>query len=384
MTEKNTIVFINQNAGYLMIDIINAHTQYKQRTIIAGKLVPRNTPIDPSVKFEKIITYNRSTGVKRMLTWAVGFIQILWLVKTRYRKAELFIVTNPPFAGLIPLFCRNPFSILVFDIYPDVLIAYKFLQNDYLVTKWWRNANRKVFQKAKKVFTISAGMKEVLGQYTNGEKIKTVPLWADNRFLKPVAKASNIFIQQHHLHNKFLVVYSGNIGHSHSVEVMIEIAQKIVDPDILFVIIGEGDKRQQVDELIKKYELNNCLLLPWQNVELLSHSLSAADLAVVTLGKEAAAFSIPSKTFSLMSVGAPLLCIADESSELASLVSKHQIGKCFDAHETEAMMAFILSVKSDKGYHHQLSANALKASEEYGPANALKFIEPRIVNTATV
>ena len=375
MTKKDSIVFINQNAGYLMIDIINAHSNYQQRSIITGKLIQRNISIDPSVKIEKIITYNRSSGVKRMFTWAVGFIQILWLVKTRYRKADLFIVTNPPFAGLIPLFCNNPFSILIYDVYPDVLVAYKFLSNDSLITKWWRKANRKIFASAKNIFTIAAGMKEVLCQYTTSEKIKVIPLWADNRFLKPIAKADNQFIQKHQLHNKFLVIYSGNLGHSHNVEVLVEIANAFSDIEVMFVIIGEGDKQQEIDDLIKKYQLGNCVLLPWQNVETLPHSLSAADLAVVTLGKGASGFSIPSKTFSLMSAGVPLLCIADKASELASLVNSSGTGKCFEADEITAMIQFILLVKSDKNYSLRLKENALTISAEYGPDNALKFAE---------
>jgi glycosyltransferase involved in cell wall biosynthesis len=375
MSKKDSVVFINQNAGYLMIDIINAHSNYNKRSIITGKLIERNISIDTSVKIEKIITYNRSSGFKRMFTWAVGFVQILWLIKTRYRKADLFIVTNPPFAGLLPLFCRNPFSILIYDVYPDVLVSYKFLSNHSFITKWWRKANQKVFKKALHIFTIAAGMKEVLSQYADKEKIKVVPLWADNRFLKTVPKEENLFIQQHQLQNKFLIIYSGNIGHSHSVEVLIEIAKKTTDPEVMFVIIGEGDKHQHVDELIRKYQLNNCLLLPWQNVTMLPHSLSAADLGVVTLGAAAAGFSIPSKTFSLLSVGAPLLCIADKTSELAFLVNSTETGKCFAATDTSSMIEYILLVKSDKNYRTRLKENALKTAAAYGPDNAFKFVE---------
>src|SRR5436189_4264808 len=125
MAGKESIVFINQNAGYLMIDIIHAHTQYQQRAIITGKLVSRNKSLDDAVVVEKIITYNRSSAIKRLFTWFWGFVQILWLVKTKYRKSDLFIITNPPFAVFIPLFCNNKFSVLIYDIYPDALVAYK-------------------------------------------------------------------------------------------------------------------------------------------------------------------------------------------------------------------------------------------------------------------
>ena len=145
MADKEAIVFINQNAGYLMIDIIHAHADYPQRTIIAGKLIERNAKLDKEVKFEKIIAYNRSSSIKRLFTWSWGFIQILWLVKVRYRKAELFIVTNPPFASFLPLFSSNVFSLLVYDVYPDVLIAYKMIDLNSFISRFWKNLNKRIF-----------------------------------------------------------------------------------------------------------------------------------------------------------------------------------------------------------------------------------------------
>lgn len=375
MAEEKEIVFINQNAGYLMIDIIQAHAQYNKRSFITGRLAQRDIKLDESVKIEKIIGYNRSSGIKRLFTWGWAFIQIIWLVKSRYRKADLFIVTNPPFAILLPLFCNNKFSVLIYDVYPDALVAYKFFGNQSLITRLWRKANRSIFVKAEKIFTISKGMKKVLSQYVPEEKIKIVPVWSHNDFLKPVSKADNIFINQQNLQDKFLVVYSGNLGHSHDLEVLVEIAAKIKEDSIHFVIIGQGDKKQVLKERIAEYQLSNCTLLPWQDMSMLPYTLSAADLAVVSLGREASMLSVPSKTFNLLSTGTPLLCIAHTDSELATLVNQYQLGKCFEASEIDPMIEFIYTLKSDKNYQLQLRQNALKASKDFGPENAFKFVQ---------
>jgi glycosyltransferase involved in cell wall biosynthesis len=374
MADKESIVFINQNAGYLMIDIIHANSQYKKRAIITGKLVERNLRLDSSVKVEKIITYNRSSGFKRLFTWGWGFIQILWLVKTKYRKSTLFIVTNPPFAIFIPLFCRNNFSLLVYDIYPDALIAYKMIGANSFLAGWWEKANKRVFTKANNVFTISDGMKKSLGKYADLKKIKTVPIWTDNRFLKPIPKEENNFIRNNQLQNKFLVVYSGNLGHSHPVEALVEIAAAIKDKDILFLIIGEGNKKELINERIKAYQLSNCILLPFQEVTMLPQSLSSANLGVVTLGKEASSLSVPSKTFNLMSVGVPILGIAGQGSELSALLSQFKFGQCFNETDIAAMISFIKLVKSDTLYREVLQKNALSASNNFGPENAMKFV----------
>jgi glycosyltransferase involved in cell wall biosynthesis len=374
MTDSNSIVFINQNAGYLLIDIVLAHKDQENRAVITGKLIQRSTALPKSVKVEKIIPYNRTSSLRRIITWGIAFLQILWLVKTRYRKYELFIVTNPPFAGLIPLFCPNPFSILIYDIYPDTLIDHHLISPTSLPARLWKKANRKIFEKAQQVFTISEGMRSVLGQYIPPEKVTVVPIWTDNSFLKPIPKKENSFLQKNHLQDKFVVMYSGNLGHTHNIEVLIDIASSIKDKDICFVIIGDGDSKQAMLEKIKHYELSNCLILPWQTVETLPYSLAAADLGVITLGKQAATLSVPSKTYNLMSVGVPLLCIADINSELASLVDRYQIGKCFYASEVEKIISFIGQVKSDDTYRNTLKTNALLASTDFSPENAQKLV----------
>lgn len=283
MNSGNSIVFINQNSGYLMIDIIRAHQcKFENVTLITGKLIARNSNLDDSVSIRKIISYNRSTVWKRLFTWTYGFIQILFLVKVKYRNAELFIVSNPPLATLLPLFCNNKFHLLVFDVYPDALTEFRILKDDSLVIRMWRNANRRIYSKATNIFTISEGMKTLLGQYVREERIQAAPVWTDNSFLKPIPKKENPFIVNHSFEGKFLVIYSGNLGYTHELEVLVECALKIRDPKILFVVIGEGERKKSLDQMIKIYQLKNFILLPWQDVSVLPFSLAAADLAVVS------------------------------------------------------------------------------------------------------
>ena len=87
MNKKKQIVFVNQSSGYLMIDIVNEFRDvYEERILMAGFLNPRNNPIDDNVKIEKITTFNRSSFMKRIGTWALGFLKVLWLIKTKYNS----------------------------------------------------------------------------------------------------------------------------------------------------------------------------------------------------------------------------------------------------------------------------------------------------------
>jgi glycosyltransferase involved in cell wall biosynthesis len=373
--EKKQIVFVNQSSGYLMLDIIDAFgAAYDERILMAGFINPRNKKVDTSIKIIKLAEYNRSSSAKRLLSWSLAFVKALWLIKTRYRKADLFLVSNPPFALFIPLFCNNPFRVLVYDVYPDAMVSYNLLKPDSVLARQWRDANKKVFAKAVGIYTIGNGMKQLLTAYIAPSKIKVVPVWTDNEFLRPLPKTTNPFIAQQKLDGKFTVLYSGNLGKTQQAEVLVELAANTTDNGLFFLIIGGGDKFQALANKIQESGLNNIRLLPWQETDLLPYTLAAADIAVVSLGKEASLLSVPSKTFNYLSVGAPLLCIASPDSELAALVKEYRIGECFYSNEAGRMLDFITRLKNNKNLLEEFRQRSLATSRLFGPANAAQFI----------
>lgn len=375
MKRGKQIVFVNQSSGYLMIDIIESFEgTFDERILMAGFINPRNKSLDESIKIKKLCEYNRSSSVKRIFTWTWAFLKALFLILTKYRKAHLFLVSNPPFATLIPLFCSNSFDILIFDIYPDALVEFNYFKKDSLITKKWEKWNRKVFAGANNVFTLTDGMKERLTKYVGTEKISVIPVWTDNDFLKPVKKSDNIFLKEHNLTGKFVVMYSGNMGKTHPVGIMVELAERMKDnDDVYFMLIGGGDQYKDLEAKIASSGLSNISILPWQPTEQLPNTLPAASLSLVTLGNEASDISIPSKTFNLMSVGVPVICVAQHDSALSALVAKESIGKAFGLNSHDAIVEFILEAQGNPVLYEEMVQKVLRASQNYTPLNAKKF-----------
>jgi glycosyltransferase involved in cell wall biosynthesis len=298
-----------------------------------------------------------------------------FFIVTKYRKAHLFIITNPPFAIFITLFLRNNYSLLIYDVYPDALVQYKIFKEKSFIVKYWKKLNSKVFLKANRIFTISEGMSELIASYVSKNRIEVVPIWTDAEFLKPLPKDENLFLKQLDLTGKFLIQYSGNLGRTHDVEVLVELAKEFKDvSNVFFLIVGEGDKKKIIEEKIKEYQLSNCLLLPWQPVEMLPYSLSAPDLGVVTLGSEASNLSVPSKTFNLMSVQVPILAIADNDSELSRIIQKYSIGNSFSKNQLSEMKEYILDLVNNPFKLIKLKENALIASKDFTKENADLFL----------
>jgi glycosyltransferase involved in cell wall biosynthesis len=374
---KHPVIFINQASGYLMVDIVNAFSEAGNRCVlISGSLVERNRPLNKKVRVRKIIRYNNSTSLKRIFTWGWGVIQTFMMIFFNYRKAHLFIVSNPPLAPLLPLILRNSFELLIFDVYPDAITELGIMKQQSLIISLWTKANRKIYPRAKNIFTITEGMKELIMSYAGEKQITVVPLWTDNEFLKPIPYNENYFIKQQHLAGKFVVLYSGNIGLSNDVEVLVDVAKLVNMKNIIFVIIGGGGRKKQLEDRVKNEGIDNFLILPWQDVNSLPFTLSAAKLAVVTLGKGASKLALPSKLYSLLSVGVPILGITGKDSDLRQFIEKNDIGRCFLPENKEEIADFILYLIDHPALCKNMIDNALRTSKLFTNKNVAKFLNP--------
>ena len=376
MRNDKNLVIVNQDSGYLMIDVAHAFQEAGYHvTLIAGRLVERNIPLSKEIEVCKIIKYNKSNTFQRLNTWIWAAIQIYFLILIRFRNSEILFVSNPPVAPLLSIGLRNRFSILIYDVYPDALIDAQVIRKNSFVANCWKKLNRKAFLKSTKIYTISEGMKQTLLQYTNEFKLKVVPIWADNEFLHPVNPNQNIFIQKYGLQDKFIVLYSGNLGKTGDADIMVELAKKTDDKNIHYVIIGDGVKRADIENQIKESRIDNCTLLPWQESTMLPYSLSCASLAVVALGSQTSKIAMPSKLYSYLAVGAPILSLAAQDSDLAVLVEKERVGRNINPDKIDAILQFVIDLKSDISKQTIFSENALKTSLMFTKTNAKLFIE---------
>ena len=369
------VVIINQNAGYLTIDVTNAFaSKYKETVIIAGVVKPMERTLDPSVQIQKIVKYNRTSSLKRIYTWIWSTVQIFFLLLFKYRHFEVVYYTNPPFAYLSSLILRQQFSVVIYDTYPNALKNIGISEKN-IIYRWWSSQNTKLFLRANKIITLSEGMADQISRYVKRERITVIPNWAGSEKFIPIIKKDNPFIRKHKLLNKFIVLYSGNMGYTHSVETLVEVAMQMKENSkIHFMFIGEGQKKEKLEQLVNQYNLDNCTFMTWQAAEVLPFSLASANLAVISLNEETALLSVPSKTYNLMAVGSPLLCIAPEKSELSFLIDKYKNGQCFSKDKIEEISSFILELSNKEKLHKEFSKNSLCASKDFHYSNAKKYL----------
>lgn len=358
-----------------MIDIANAYAEkYDEVVLFEGVVEEYERPLDKRVKLVKIKAYDRSSGAKRMFTWGVAFLQILFKLMFGYRGYEVVYFTNPPMSYFAQLIVKKRFSVVVYDIYPDALRNIGIKENGWIY-KEWAKINQKIYAKAEVMYTLSEGMANVLSKYVDRNKIKIVPNWSFTEKFAPIPKKENPFAVEHHLEDKFVVMYSGNMGYTHSVDVLLDAAEQTRGDDkIHYLMIGQGAKKPLLEERVKKQNLSNVTILDLQPFEVVPYSFAVADVAMITLNAESGAVSVPGKTYDLLSVGAPLLCICPESSEMVALTQKYENGKCFRPDDVKGIVDYIKELAGNKELQSRLADNSLKASKDFTKANAYEFV----------
>jgi len=331
--------------------------------------------LDQKVKIRKIANYIRKNSFTRAISWLKSTIQVLYYLKTKYSDHELFVSTNPPILVLILSLFKRPFSMIILDLYPDVLVISKFISSSNPIYSIWGRINRKVFARAVSIFTLTNGMAKNLSKYVKSDLIHVIPAWSSGFQLPDYINTPNPFIEKYELHDKFIIMYSGNLGKEHDVEALVFLADELKEiKEVVILIVGAGWKYETIKKEIEERELTNCRLLPKQPVEYFLAALASTDIGVVSLTQSAAHVSIPSKTYNLLAAGKPILCIGGESSDLAELLETTETGAAFSPNKLQEMNDYVLSLKNNEKLYQEYCGNALMAATKFTAMNAHKIV----------
>lgn len=374
--ECRQLVILNQAANYLTVGFANSfNKKFDKVILITGSVHAQGEELDANIEVKKINSWHERPAWKKAGSYLLALLRMWWLLMTRYRQCEVLFISVPPMGYLINLILPHRFSMLIWDVYPDTLKIKGVKEND-LVYRIWSRLNRWSFSKAYRIFTISTPMAEMLSTYIDKDKLIILPIWSIFQENVRISPYENPFIRENGLDKKFVVQYSGNIGLTHNVEAMLEVAEKLkYEKDIIFQIIGRGPRKPTIERLIKEKNLDNIQMLPFQSDEMFPYSLSAADLGVVILHDSVSRGSVPSKSYNLMSFGIPSLYIANDDSELSRYAREFGNAKCFNASQTSEISDFIRSLANDSNLHADMQKKAERAAGHFKRDNADRFVE---------
>jgi colanic acid biosynthesis glycosyl transferase WcaI len=261
-------------------------------------------------------------------------------------------LTTPPLIGLIALIVGRlrgmRFIALMEDLYPDVAIALGALNPDSGLAKMLDWLTCQMLRRADRIIVLSDCMLERVLAKIGPEaysRIDVIHNWADGQEIVPLAAGESGYFNQKDwpdLSDKFVVLFSGNLGLVNEFATVLEAAKALrACADIVFVFIGAGAKAIEIRKFAIQHDLTNIRMLPYQPRESLRHCLASGDALLITLADGLAGLSVPSKTYSGLAAGRPLLYVGDQRSSVAELVVKHECGAAIASGQSEQLAATI-------------------------------------------
>lgn len=288
------------------------------------------------------LPFARTNRKGEALNWIWGVVSMSALALFVPRRTPLLISTNPPMAHVIGALMKilkgQRYLALFYDLHPELSCAVGMLRPGSLIDRLWRRVNTWALRHADYAICLGTYMEKTVKARWAGARTVIIPNWCDPNVVHVLPKAQSQFAQQHRLVDKFVVLFSGNIGWRQRLEILLDAAERLLDTPVRFVFIGEGAKKAKLMDAARARQLLNVLFFPYQPRELMEHSLAAADVAVVSQEKELIGSGVPSKIYTYMASGRPMIGLASQPCELTDLISEAGCGWNFDEdHDAEAM-----------------------------------------------
>jgi glycosyltransferase involved in cell wall biosynthesis len=249
------------------------------------------------------------------------------------RLDTLLVSTSPPmapFAGVVIGWFRRRARIVFWcmDLNIDLLVAMGRTKRLSPIVWFFGWMDRAILRRADHVVALDRYMAEKLNAKREvRNKMSVMAPWPHEDHVVPVEHSDNPFRREHGIENKFVIMFSGNLTLAADVDTILDAALRLEDDSRLMVMfIGGGAGKKRVEQLIAERRPRNIVSLPYQPLERLRYSLSAADVHLVSVGDILVGLSHPCKVYGAMTVARPILLLGPDPSHVADILGEHDCG----------------------------------------------------------
>lgn len=357
-----------QCAGiYIVDDLMHKLAADGDESIIYVPTPTRNVREDIEWK-RKEEFYNGKMVVKRFYMFGEGKNPILRAL--RYCLCELvyfhhllwdeydvaFIDSTPPIQGLklplVKLFRKCPVVYNVQDLFPDTMSGTGLAKKDGLLWTIGSWVASITFKNSDRIIAISEDIKHTLVEEKGvpSDKIVVVYNWVDAGNVFPVTKDKNPLYDEFGINrDKFNVVYAGNLGNAQNINIIIDAAVKLKNnKNVEFLIFGSGGLENDIRARIEVEKIKNLRLLPLQPAERVKFVYSMGDVCLVCCKEGLGGSAMPSKTWSILSCGRPVLANFDEG-DLQKILTQNNIGVFTKAGDLDGLVRAIEGLSHEPG-----------------------------------
>lgn len=340
----------------------------------------------------KVCPFDKRKKISRAIS-ILGYFFRAILATTKVKDVDIVIaVSQPPIlGGILGVIgkrlkrCKLIYNIQDFN--PEQIIATKYSKNRLLLAFMFM-LDKYSCKCSDKIIVVGTDMVGTLVK--RFEKDKQVPEtifvhnWVNEKKLTPLYDENVIkFKKKYGLMDKFVFMYSGNIGLIYDLENIIKVIEKITFNDVVFAFVGDGNVKGELISYAQKKNMNNVVFIPYQDNDKIIYSLNAADVHFVVNRKGMKGVACPSKLYGVMSVGKPVLGVLEEGTEARTVIENSQCGYVTEPEKYEEIEYLIKKMYgSKKDELEQMGINARKyLCDNLSRDSALKKYKNEILKT---
>jgi colanic acid biosynthesis glycosyl transferase WcaI len=352
------ILFVNQYyppdvsaTAYLLGELSEDLAGHHEVWVTAGRpsYNPEGGGYRPrGVRLERVwsTAFDRKRILGRLLNYGTFVLTALLRCLRLPRPDVVVAMTDPPVIGLIGLlvarYRRVPFVYVCHDIFPEVAIALKRMNNTLAVLAW-RRLNALVRKGATTLVVIGRDMALKLEQEgVPRHKMVVLPNWAETE------SVTNRASVRHSLgwDGRFVAMHAGNIGLAQNLDVLIHAADLLREQtEILIVLVGDGAARPGLEREARRRKLHNVIFLPYRPKSEVRSIIASADVHLVTLAPGLWGCVVPSKIYGIMAAGKAFVAAVDSGSEVALIAEEHDCGIRVEPDDAHALAEALLRAR---------------------------------------
>ncbi len=320
-----------------------------------------------------------------LLRRAVGFILFSYLVGLRalfagkvWRRVDGVLAMSPPLTlGLIgwhtKLFRGGKLVFNIQDIFPDAAIETGAITNKKIISfaSWLERTSYKCSDSVVLLSDDLANNVQSKLEQKFHKRVKVIPNFVDTRAIMPMSRMTN-YRTELRIDDALVVMYAGNVGFSQSLEMLVSAAREL--PQLIFVINGEGAARESLKK--SAHGLSNVRFGDYQDVSRLSEVLATGDIHVVPLKRGLGSVSVPSKTYSILASGRPVLAAVDLDTEVPRILAAADAGVCVEPENSAAFISALRAMTLDPKTLSEMGERGRKWVENHAsPASVAQRYE---------
>lgn len=304
----------------------------------------------------RVPEFKKDNKRSRIINILSYFFNAILVTKKVGRADYVYAISQPPvLGGLLGVWGKKrkkaKFIYNIQDFNPEQTMAVDYSKNKLLLSFMMR-LDKYSCKKADKVIVVGRDMVKTLEKRFDGQKMPEyacINNWINEGETCPLARDDSRVVEfkkRYGLEDKFVIMYSGNIGLYYDLENLMSVIRKFSEQnnrtkdgrEVAFAFVGEGSMLEELKKYKQKNNLESVVFIPYQDKKDLVYSLNAGDVHWVVNAKGIKGVSVPSKCYGVMAVGKPVLGVLEQGSEARMIIEHTGCGLCCEPCDYDSVL----------------------------------------------